>query len=277
MRRSGRAANSGGLRGGFCGPRYATDAAAAEALVLAAGAAIVAAPSTCRWARAIPGAAFRLGGRVDAHATLFGMQNGVPAVTRWFYRQRMEVVLTRVQRPWFVLLDGGCYEPWSGTPGVGSVEVLAVQAPATPTTVSGVQAPTADEQTIRPDAKLLFVAGAGWTKKQTDGAVHRAEAEALILGFLRVAKASLGGSKSLVDQDRRGRAGAAVHDAPESDRADRIDPAACQGTGDLLPWRRAARGRLAVRLGAAGRSTWTGTAAGRGGKRTCCTWRMLSP
>ena len=26
-----------------------------------------------------------------------------------------------------------------------------------------------DAQTIRPDAKLLFVAGAGWTKKQTDG------------------------------------------------------------------------------------------------------------
>jgi electron transfer flavoprotein alpha subunit len=35
--------------------------------------------------------------------------------------------------------------------------------------VTGVQAPKADEQTIRPDAKLLFVAGAGWTKKQADG------------------------------------------------------------------------------------------------------------
>ena len=68
------------------------------------------------------------------------------------------------------------------------------------------QAPKADEQTIRPDAKLLFVAGAGWTKKQADGAVHAAEAESLILGFLRAAKASLGGSKSLVDLSGEGEA-----------------------------------------------------------------------
>jgi len=34
--------------------------------------------------------------------------------------------------------------------------------------------PSAEEQTIRPDAALLFVAGAGWTKKQADGQVHAA-------------------------------------------------------------------------------------------------------
>jgi electron transfer flavoprotein alpha subunit len=86
------------------------------------------------------------------------------------------------------------------------VEPVAVDAPPTRTTVTGVQAPKADEQTIRPDAKLLFVAGAGWTKKQADGAVHGAEAEKLILGFLRAAKASLGGSKSLVDLSGEGEA-----------------------------------------------------------------------
>lgn len=191
----------------FAVPRYVTDAAAAEALARASGAAIVLAPATARWARAIPGAAFRLGGRVDTHATLLAVQNGVPAVTRWFYRQRMEAVLTRTQRPWFVLLDGGCCEPWNGTPGApgsATVEVLPVSAPAARTTVTGVQAPKADEQTIRPDARLLFVAGAGWTKKQGDGAVHGVEAESLILGFLRAAKASLGSSKSLVDQSGEG-------------------------------------------------------------------------
>jgi electron transfer flavoprotein alpha subunit len=62
------------------------------------------------------------------------------------------------------------------------------------------RAPKVGEQTIRPDAKLLLVAGAGWTKKQADGHVHAAEAELLILGFLRAAQASLGGSKSLVEQ-----------------------------------------------------------------------------
>jgi electron transfer flavoprotein alpha subunit len=59
-------------------------------------------------------------------------------------------------------------------------------------------------ETIRPDAKLLFVAGAGWTKKQSDGQVHATEAGDLILGFLRLAGASLGSSKSLVDQGGEG-------------------------------------------------------------------------
>ena len=36
--------------------------------------------------------------------------------------------------------------------------------------------PSSDAQTIRPDARLLFVAGAGWTKKQPDGQTHVAEA-----------------------------------------------------------------------------------------------------
>lgn len=64
---------------------------------------------------------------------------------------------------------------------------------------TGIRAPKSEVQTIRPDAKLLFVAGAGWTKKQADGRVHGDEAEALISGFLNASKASLGGSKSLVD------------------------------------------------------------------------------
>jgi electron transfer flavoprotein alpha subunit len=190
----------------FTEPRYASDAAAAEALCRAAKATLVLAPATSRWARALPGVAYRLHGRVDTHATSLTVQNDVPAVARWFYRQRMEAVLTRQQRPWVVLLDSGCVPPWSGAPGTATVEAVALEAPATRTTVTGIRAPEADQQTIRPDAKLLFVAGAGWTKKQADGAVHGAEAEALILGFLRAAQASLGGSKSLVDLSGEGEA-----------------------------------------------------------------------
>ena len=190
----------------FAEPRYGTDAAAAEALCRAAGAGIVIAPSTSRWARALPGVAYRLGGRVDTHATSLAVENGAPSVTRWFYRQRMEAVLSRGQRPWAILLDSGCFAPWSGPAGAASVEPVAVAVPETRTTVTGVRAPKADEQTIRPDAKLLFVTGAGWTKKQSDGAVHAAEAETLILGFLRAAQASLGGSKSLVDLSGEGEA-----------------------------------------------------------------------
>ena len=190
----------------FAQPRYASDAAAAEALCRAAGASVVIAPSTSRWSRALPGVAYRLGGRVDTHATGLAAKDGAPLVTRWFYRQRMEAALTRAQRPWVVLLDSGCFAPWSGAAGQAAVEAVAVEAPQTRTTVTGVQAPKAGEQTIRPDAQLLFVAGAGWTKKQADGAVHAAEAEGLILGFLRAAKASLGGSKSLVDLSGEGEA-----------------------------------------------------------------------
>jgi len=190
----------------FTQARYFTDAAAAEGLARTAGAAIVLAPATSRWSRALPGVAYRLGGRVDTHATNFAVLNGAPAVTRWFYRQRMEAVLARSQRPWVVLLDSGCVPAWSGPAGTAGVEAVALAAPETRTSVTGVQAPKADEQTIRPDAALLFVAGAGWTKKQPDGAVHGAEAETLILGFLRRAKASLGGSKSLVDLSGEGEA-----------------------------------------------------------------------
>ena len=190
----------------FAEARYSTDAAAAEALCRAAGAALVMAPSTSRWARALPGVAYRLGGRVDTHATSLAVENEAPAITRWFYRQRMEAVLSRRERPWVVLLDSGCFAPWSGPAGTASVEPVPVAVPETRTTVTGVRAPKADEQTIRPDAKLLFVAGAGWTKKQSDGAVHAAEAETLILGFLRAAQASLGGSKSLVDLSGEGEA-----------------------------------------------------------------------
>ena len=190
----------------FAQPRYSTDADAAEALCRAAGAAIAMAPSTSRWARALPGVAYRLGGRIDTHATSVAAGNGAPAVTRWFYRQRMEAVLSRRERPWFILVDSGCFTPWSGPAGTASVEPVAVSARESRTTVTGVQAPKADEQTIRPDARLLFVAGAGWTKKQSDGAVHAAEAETLILGFLRAAQASLGGSKSLVDLSGEGEA-----------------------------------------------------------------------
>ncbi len=186
--------------------RYATDAAAAEALCRVAGCQIVIAAGSSRWARALPGVAFRLGGRVDTHATGLSAVNGAPALTRWFYRQRMEAVLARTQRPWVVLLDGGCVAPWAGTPGAAVVEEVRVEAPATRTTVTGYRVPEADQQTIRPDAKMLLVAGAGWTKKQADGAVHAGEAEGLILGFLRRAQASLGSSKSLVDQSGEGEA-----------------------------------------------------------------------
>jgi electron transfer flavoprotein alpha subunit len=192
----------------FVEARYVTDAAAAEALARAARASLVVAAGTSRWARALPGVAHRLGGYVDTHVVAIDATAGMVSVTRWYYRQRMEADQSRRGRPWILLLDPGSRTPWSGATGPARVERLAVELPVDRlrTTTIGIQAPATDAETIRPDADLLFVAGAGWTKKQADGRTHVPEAEQLILGFLARAKASLGGSKSLVDQGGEGQA-----------------------------------------------------------------------
>ncbi len=187
----------------FAQARYASDAAAAEALCRAAEATIVLAPGTSRFTRVAAGVAHRLGGVIDTHITALGGTDTLEA-SRWFYRQRIEAVVSRDVRPWFLLLDAGTHAAFAGQPGAAQVEQVAVQLPTLRTTVSGFRAPAQDAQTIRPDAKILLVAGAGWTKKQPDGQVHVSEAGELILGFLHATGASLGSSKSLVDQGGEG-------------------------------------------------------------------------
>jgi electron transfer flavoprotein alpha subunit len=181
--------------------RFATDAAACEALVRASAATIVIAPATSRNSRVMAAVAHRVGGCIDTHVTEVGASAGVPTVTRWFYRQRIEGSLARNQRPWILLLDPGSRPVWRGAAASVTPELIAMPLPQNllRTMVRGVVTPPADQQTIRPDANLLFVAGAGWTKKQKDGQTHVAEAETIIVDFLRHSKASLGGSKSLVD------------------------------------------------------------------------------
>jgi len=192
----------------FAQPRFSTDAAACEAFCRAAQASIVLAPASSRYTRIAAAVAHRLGGFTDTHITAIGgaEAGGSDAIlaTRWFYRQRVEAVLSRDARPWFLLLDAGTHAAFAGQSGPAQIEEVAVQLPALRTTVSGLRAPAQDAQTIRPEAKLLFVAGAGWTKKQADGQTHAAEAGDLILGFLRASGASLGSSKSLVDQGGEG-------------------------------------------------------------------------
>jgi electron transfer flavoprotein alpha subunit len=190
----------------FSHSRYATDAAAAEAICKTSQATMVVAPATSRWARVLPGVAQRLGGRADTHVTGEAVTNGKISVSRWFYRQRMEGALTRTRRPWFIGIDPGSHSACdcgAGTAGVEMVPVNLTEA-AKRTTVVGIREPKADAQTIRPDAQLLFVTGAGWTKKQADGQTHLPEAEKLILDFLKKSRASLGSSKSLVDQSGEG-------------------------------------------------------------------------
>jgi electron transfer flavoprotein alpha subunit len=137
-----------------------------------------------------------------------GELDGKPAVNRWFYRQRMEATLTRKERPWFMLIDPGSQKACECGAGAASVEMIPVNMEEANqrTKVLGIREPRGDAQTIRPDSPLLLVAGAGWTKKQADGQTHVAEAEKLILGFLKLTRASLGSSKSLVDLSGEGQA-----------------------------------------------------------------------
>ncbi len=188
--------------------RYATDAAAVEALVKASEATIVLASGTSRFRRCAAGVAARLNGRTDTGVTGISVEDGKVTVHRWYYRQRIEADLTREQRPWFILVAVKSRNPLEVQPREAPVETVPVETAENlkRTKVEGTVAPTTGEQTIRPDAEMLLVAGAGWTKKQADGQAHVDVAEKLILDFIRTTQASLGSSKSLVDLSGEGQA-----------------------------------------------------------------------
>jgi electron transfer flavoprotein alpha subunit len=145
---------------------------------------------------------------VDTHVTGLAVNGGALTVSRWYYRQRMEAALQRTARPWFLLLEPGTTPAREISAGKAAVEAVSVPLPelSQRTTVLGARATSAGMQTIRPDAPLLFVTGAGWTKKQPDGKTHTPEAEKIIVEFLRLSRASLGSSKSLVDLGGEGQA-----------------------------------------------------------------------
>lgn len=191
----------------FSQARYGSDAAACEALARASAATIILAPNTSRMARVMAGVTRRLQGAIDTHITGIA-SDGKIAVNRCFYRQRIEATLSRAKRPWTLLIEPGSFAAWAGTAGSVAVEAIPVALPENTrrTAVEGTLTPPADQQTIRPDAKLLFVTGAGWTKKQKDGQTHIPDAEKAILDFLKHTNASLGGSKSLVDLSGEGQA-----------------------------------------------------------------------
>ncbi len=113
----------------FAASRYASDAAAAEALCKAARASVVIAAGTARFNRCLPGVAQRLNGRADTHVSGLSAADGRVAINRWYYRQRMEGTLTRTQRPWVVLVDPGSQPAWSGAAGAATIEAVAVTLP----------------------------------------------------------------------------------------------------------------------------------------------------
>lgn len=190
----------------FTVSRYSSDSLALEEIIKAAKATIIIAPGTSRFNRVLPGLAFRLSGRIDTHICGFEITESVLTVQRWYYRQRMIATLSRKERPWFLVVDSQVAKPYCESPKSAALEKLTVNLPSGSirTKIVGEEAASSGGATIKPDANLLFVTGAGWSKKQKDGKTHVKEAENIILNFLDLSKASLGSSKSLVDQKGEG-------------------------------------------------------------------------
>src|SRR5215831_5346266 len=97
--------------------RYSSDAAAVEAICRSAAADVVIAPATSRLLRVMPGVSHRLNGQVDTHITAIEINDGIVSAKRWFYRQRLEAMIQRDARGWFLVMDSGCHAAWTGAPG----------------------------------------------------------------------------------------------------------------------------------------------------------------
>ena len=180
---------------------YSQDVPAFAAAIQSAGAELVLVPGNSRVKRAMPAAALRAGVAIDTNIVDVAVEGVTVTVRRWVYRQRILTAFSRAARPWVVVTDPALFGDLCAKLGVTPEAMPASEAAgASRTTVNGLRAAGAGgESTIRPDAQLLFVAGAGWTKKQADGATHLDEAAATIKEFLGKSGASLGSSKSLVD------------------------------------------------------------------------------
>ena len=155
--------------------RYKTDLVATQAIATEVGATIILGAANTRWNRVAAGAAQRLGGVFDSQITAVVAEGDAVSIDRWFYRQRMKGTLSRTSRPWVTTVSAGACEAASAGAGEAEVVELSPEAPTTRTVVKGVQASEGDSQTIRPEADVLLVAGAGWRgdKARRGAVVHR--------------------------------------------------------------------------------------------------------
>ena len=179
---------------------FAQDKPALAEAIKTSGADIVLLPGTSRVRRAIGAAALCAGAQVDTNVVCLAIDGEAVTAQRWLYRQRILVTFSRAARPWVIVTDPSLFAEICAKAGVEPAALDPAPATSSRTKVNGlVAASGGGESTIKPDAKLLFVAGAGWTKKQADGATHLDEAASTITGFLAKSGASLGSSKSLGD------------------------------------------------------------------------------
>lgn len=179
---------------------FAQDVPAFAEAIKGAGADIVLVPGNSRVKRSMPAAALRVGAEVDTNVVDLAVEGDKVTAWRWAYRQRILTTFTRNAKPWVIITDPSLFGELCAKAGVQAEALASGGGAETRTTVNGVVAAgNGGASTIKPDAQLLFVAGAGWTKKQADGTVHLDDAAGTITSFLEKSGASLGSSKSLVD------------------------------------------------------------------------------
>ncbi|MGN0852108.1 MAG: electron transfer flavoprotein subunit alpha [Kiritimatiellia bacterium] len=179
---------------------YSQDVPAFAAAIQGAAADLILVPGNSRVKRAMPAAALRAGAEIDTNVVDVAIAGETATVQRWAYRQRILTTFTRTAKPWVVATDPSLFGEICAKLGVTPlVPDLAASQPSRTTANGVVAAGRGGASTVKPDAQLLFVAGAGWTKKQADGAAHLDVAAATITDFLGKSGASLGSSKSLVD------------------------------------------------------------------------------
>ena len=178
---------------------FALDAAAFAEAIKTSGADVVLFPGNSRVKRSLPAAAMRVGAEIDTNVTDVRKDGDAVVAQRWVYRQRILTEFTRTARPWVIAVDPSLFSELASKLEAEVREVPEVAAETRTKCNGTVTAAGGGESTIKPDAQLLFVAGAGWTKKQADGNLHLDEASASIREFLGKSGASLGSSKSLVD------------------------------------------------------------------------------
>ena len=186
-------------------------------------------------------------GRRDRHAHHRDRRHGdCVQATRWFYRQRIEAVLSRERRPWFLLLDAGACAAYASAPGPVTVEQISVELPPLRTTVTGFRTPA--QGRARPFAPMRSCssspARAGPRSSPTDSPRGRGGAtDPQIPSCLR----RIAGQQQVARRPGRRRpVRASLPHPPEPDRPDRRNAAPPQGPLHLLSRRRATRRGLAI-------------------------------
>ena len=186
---------------------FSQDVPALAAAFQASQAELIVLPGNSRVKRSAPAAALRAGAEIDTNVVGVSLEGDKAVAQRWVYRQRIFTRFSRAAKPWVIVTDPSLFAEICASLGVTPAKLDPAPVAGSRTTVKGVVAAgEGGESTITPNAKLLVVAGEGWTKKQGDGQLHLEDAAGTIKGFLAKSGASLGSSKSLVDMPEAAKA-----------------------------------------------------------------------